>query len=95
MSDETKEILTRIEIKIDKLDTRMDKSDLVQTSQAADIAHHIYRTELNEKRLEHIENNIEPIKAHVSRVDGALKLLGILSLVLTIIVGMYKFSMIF
>jgi len=59
--------------------------DITLVKQEESLKHHIYRTGLAEKRLQHIEDGLEPIKAHVSRVDGGLKMLGILSLVLGII----------
>lgn len=76
--------------KLDKLDNRLDNVDKTLAAQHESLKHHIYRTKLAEKRLEHIENNLEPIKAHVNRMDGALKFLGVLSLVLGVIISILK-----
>lgn len=84
--------IENIEKKTDKLDTRLDKIDVTLVGQAHDIQHHIYRTEISETRLKHIEDNMEPIKAHVNRLEGSLKFIGIISLVLTIIGSALKLA---
>lgn len=76
--------------KVDKLDSRLDDIDKTLVKQHESLKHHIYRTDLAEKRLEHIESAMEPIRAHVHRMDGALKFLGVLSLLLGIVFGIFK-----
>lgn len=68
-----------------------------------DLAHHIRRTDLAEENLKLIRQeaahqnqslsaSIQPIKRHVAMMEGALKLLGVLSIVFTILklIGIFK-----
>lgn len=86
---------------MDKLDDLDKKVDAIRESihsidktlirQEEQLAHHIKRTELAEKSIEAMQKQVEPISRHVSRTEGALKMLGIVSLVLGIIYGFVKF----
>ena len=86
-----KQQIDRLENKVDKLDNRLDSIDKTLVKQEGNLDIHMYRTKIAEKRLEHIENNLEPIKAHVSRMDGALKLLGIVSTIAGIAAIIWRF----
>jgi hypothetical protein len=76
--------------KLDKLDSRLDSVDKTLVAQHEQLKLHIYRTELAEKRIQHIEANLEPVKIHVNRMDGALKLVGTLGLILGVISGFLR-----
>lgn len=67
--------LERIEDKIDKIGDRMSSIDTTLASQHISLQDHIRRTEL-------LENAVEPIKKHVAMVHGALKLIGLVAMVL-------------
>lgn len=71
----------------DNLDSRLDKIQITQVAQAKDIEHHIYRTDLLEKEVHKVDKDIEPIKAHVQHMNGALKFVGILGLTMGLISG--------
>ena len=75
--------LERIESKVDKLDDRLDTSEKVQVKQEANLAEHMRRTAL-------LEEGLKPVQKHVTRVEGGLKLLGLISVVVEIIVGVAK-----
>lgn len=85
MSDEIRRKLEIIDSKVDKLDSRLDNVDKILVQQHESLKHHIYRTELAEKRLHHIEDSIDPIKSHVDYVKGGIKLLSLLAMILGIL----------
>lgn len=58
--------------------------------QEESLATHIYRTEIAEKNIENIKKELEPVKDHVKAVNTILKALGILSIVLSIVVAIFK-----
>lgn len=55
-----------------------------------DVAHHIRRTDLAEESIRLIRAEVQPIKDHVTRVDGGLKLIGFIGLFVGIVGGIYK-----
>lgn len=62
-------------IKIDVLDSRLDSIDKKMVEHNADLKHHIFRTSLNEQRLELLERDLLPIKNHVIGINWAIKLM--------------------
>lgn len=46
---------------------------------------HIYRTELAEKRIDTLEDQIEPVKSKMHQLDGILKLIGGVAILLSVI----------
>lgn len=46
---------------------------------------HMRRTELAERAIEMLDLDLRPMKAHVARVDGALKLLGVIAVITGIV----------
>jgi predicted nucleic acid-binding Zn-ribbon protein len=75
---------------IERLDSRLDEIDKTLVRQEANLKHHVYRAEANEKRLERIEGDIEPIKAHVSRLNGAFIMVGLTATVIAILTATVK-----
>jgi len=71
--------------KIDKLDERLDSIDKTLIKQEASLDKHILRTEMAEKQLDLLSAQIVPINKHVNQMSGALKLLGVMSLVMGIV----------
>ena len=84
-----KDQLDRIEAKLDKLDERADKVDVQLAEYNAQLKIHIKRNDNFEKKLEHHESHaakqMEPVLAHINKVNGALKLLASAGIILTII----------
>jgi septal ring factor EnvC (AmiA/AmiB activator) len=73
----------RIEAKVDKIDERLDSIDKTLAAQHVSLKEHIRRTEL-------LEADVAPIKTHVSKIEGALKLIGVVSLGIGIAVGLIE-----
>lgn len=74
-------MLERIEKKIDKISE--DVVDIKIT-----MARNTESLIIHEKRTSLLEGQLEPIKMHVAMVHGAFKLIGILSVVIAILIGL-------
>jgi hypothetical protein len=77
--------LDQIESKLDKLDERLDSIDKTLIEQNGDLKLHMARTQQNEKMIEIIVSELKPVVSHVHYMHGALKALGVLSLLLGIV----------
>lgn len=73
-----KDDLAKLDTKVDKLDDRLDKIDTHLAVYNEQLKIHIKRTEI-------LEQDVAPIKDHVSKVNGALKLLASSGIILAII----------
>ena len=62
-------------------DKRLDKIDVTLASQHVILDEHIKRTELLEQKMEHVDR-------HVNMVNGALKLIGFVGIVVALIEGL-------
>lgn len=82
--------LEKIDEKLEKMDDKLGNIDVTLVAQAADLKYHIKRTTLAEKRMEHIESQLEPIKKHVSMVHGAFKVIGVAASALAGAAGLAK-----
>jgi hypothetical protein len=80
----------RVHDRLDKIDGCLIKIDKTLIRQEETLKHHVFRTDLAEQRLDKMEVAMEPVKAHVRRTDGALKLLGIISVVSGLAAALYK-----
>lgn len=65
----------KIEEKIDKISDKQTEMAIILAAQHESLKQHMRRTDLLEKA-------IEPIKRHVSMVNGGLKLLGFIAIIL-------------
>lgn len=61
---------------VNKLDGRLDSVDKTLLKQEENLRLHMYRTELAEKRIEHIEADMTPVKEHVASVSTVFKFVG-------------------
>lgn len=72
-----------VEKKIDKILEKISSIDITLAEQQVILKEHIRRTEL-------LEGEIRPIKAHVSRVEGAIKLTVLIATVAAAIAAFLK-----
>ena len=79
--------MTKLDSKLDKLNDKLQSIDKTLIKNTADLELHMLRTEQNEKMIQVIYDDMKPVKKHVNHVEGGLKLLGILSLVIGVAVG--------
>lgn len=82
MSDEPS-ILNIILTKINKLDERMDESNIILAKQEVSLSEHIKRTNI-------LEDKIEPVERHVQLVNSILKIIGGIAVLMSIITGIIK-----
>ena len=76
--------LKRVEDKIDKIAEELMSIKVTLHGQHISIKDHIRRTNLAEENLKLIREQIDPIEKHVLYVNGFLKGLGVVSIVLGI-----------
>jgi hypothetical protein len=55
-----------------------------------DLKLHIYRTKLAEENIELLRSDLKPVEAHVQKVEGAFKFLGVISLLSSIAAAIVK-----
>lgn len=79
--------LEAIENKVDKLDERLDSIEKVLIKQELNIDLHIRRTNLLEESVDLLRKDLRPVERHVDYVHGALKFIGIVSLIVGIFVA--------
>lgn len=102
MNDDTKEVLQKIEtLRIDitqelnhiysDLDLRLDNVEKVMIAQEINLKEHMRRTDALEDLVRTIQDKeLKPLHRHVAMVDGGIKLIGIVSLVVGVILGFSK-----
>ena len=73
MDNDTKNIVSRIEQKVDKIDERLDNVDTHLAVYNIQLETHIKASKSNAKRLVHVEN-------HVIKVNLIMKILGAVGL---------------
>lgn len=75
--------LNKLETKMDQVDGRLNSMDKTLVKQEENLKEHIRRTEI-------LESELKPIKKHVTHMEGALKLIGVLTTVVGFISGLAK-----
>ena len=72
-------------------DLRLDNIEKVLIAQEINLKEHMKRSDNLEKMVDNINNKeLKPLRRHVSQVEGALKLLGTLGILVSIIGGIAK-----
>lgn len=84
------DMLEKLESKLDRIDSRLNAMDVTLAKQAGSLDEHIRRTEALESWVESIQEELEPIKSHVSAWAGAGKLVVVLGVLAGIVFGAWK-----
>lgn len=79
-----KDLLNKIEVKVDRLDERLDSIDKTLAINTEHLALHMARTEASEKRLAVVEKHVLSVNAVFKVVAGIVGLAGFLLVVLQI-----------
>jgi archaellum component FlaC len=79
--------LTKVDEKLEKIEERLTSIDITLAKQHEQLAHHIFRTDLAEKHLELLEQEIKPVKNHVEMVNITLKVIGAVCSVIAFFAG--------
>jgi septation ring formation regulator EzrA len=82
--------IDKLDSKVDRLDQRLDNVDTTLAKQHEQLENHIFRTELNEENIAMLRDDFKPIQKHVVMISGALKAIGILSVVIGTISGIIE-----
>lgn len=75
------EKLEKVEERLDCIDGRLNNLDITSAKQEVNLETHMRRTELAEESIQIIRSEIQPLKKHIHMVEGAFKLLGVVSLI--------------
>jgi len=79
-----KDLLEKLYDKQEKMSEDMSDIKVILGKQEENIAHHIKRTDLLEENIKLLKEEISPVKEHVHRAEGALKLIGTLGVLATV-----------
>jgi hypothetical protein len=85
----------KLENKLDKLDDRLDTIGLILEKNTAALEYHIKRTDILETSLSDFKDDLKPVEKHVAYMQGAAKLIAILSLCVGLIIGIVNLSKLF
>lgn len=77
--------LNKIHEKLDIIIDRLNETDKILAVQAEQLAYHIKRSDQLDTALGIIKNDLKPIEKHVSRVEGALKLIALLASIAAVV----------
>ena len=74
-------------------DKRLDAIEKVLIKQEVNLEKHMERSEHLETIIEKMEDtDLKPLRRHVSMMEGALKLIGIIGILIGIAVSVFKIS---
>jgi len=80
-----KDINTKIDKHSDDTDARLDNIEKVMIAQEINLQEHMKRSEHLEEMLNHVKDNeLKPLTKHAAMVEGALKLVGVLGIIVGI-----------
>ena len=77
---DTTELFVHLDQKLDKIHDRMGEFTVILTKHDMNLGEHMRRSDNLEKQNTLIRAELEPVKKHVGHVEGAIKLIGFLSL---------------
>jgi hypothetical protein len=77
--EDLRRILERLEQNLDDVKSDLGEIKVVQAEQAADLKHHIFRTDLAEARIEMLQSEINPLSKAYERCKGVFIAVGIIS----------------
>jgi chromosome segregation ATPase len=82
--------MDKLNEKLDSIEREVVEIKLILVKQEENIRHHIRRTDLAEESLKELREQIKPIEKHVQHVEGALKLLGGISVFAAFLVAILE-----
>ena len=75
---------------LDKISEDISDLKVTAAKQEENIKEHIRRTEIAEENLDLIRKEIEPLKEHVIVINGFLKIIGAISVIVGSVAGMIR-----
>lgn len=91
MSQEILLILERLEGKLDKQQEHIHEIDKTLVRNTASLEEHMKRTEMNEEAIELLREELKPVRTHVNHIEGGIKLIGLVSLILGVVAAIVAF----
>lgn len=82
--------IEKLEQKVDKILDKIASIDVTLVGQHMQLKEHLRRSQLNEENIELLREQFKPVEVHVSQVAGALKFLGIISILVGVAAGIIK-----
>jgi hypothetical protein len=67
---------------LDKISEDISELKITTAKQEENLKEHIRRTELAEENLQMLRQEIEPLKQHVIAINGVLKIIGLISVII-------------
>lgn len=77
---------------LDKISEDISELKVTSAKQEENIKEHIRRTELAEENLEIIRKEIQPLKEHVIAINGVLKIIGVISVIIGSAAGFFEIA---
>lgn len=74
-----KEAVDKIEVKIDKLDGKLDSMQTVHATNSESLVRHIVRTDYLQEEVQILKDQVMPIAKHVAYATGVIKFFGIVA----------------
>ena len=77
---------------LDKISDDISELKITAAKQEENIKEHIRRTELAEENLEIIRKEIQPLKEHVIAINGVLRIIGVISIIIGSAAGFFEIA---
>lgn len=75
---------------LDKIGEDISELKITAAKQEENLKEHIRRTDIAEENLELIRKEIQPLKEHVIVINGVLKIIGAISIIIGSAAGMIR-----
>lgn len=86
--------MDRIYQSLERIESDVTDLKITSAKQEENIKEHIRRTELAEENLSMLRQEIEPLKQHVVAINGVLKVIGALSVIIGSAAGFFEIAQI-
>lgn len=73
--------------KLDKMDSTLDSIQILQAVHTEQLTEHMRRSDLLERRIEQVDEELKPVEKHVTMVNGVVKFIGIVGTISAIILA--------
>lgn len=88
--DKLNKIEDKLDRKFDAVESRIDSIDKTLVKQEENLKEHMRRTDLAEKAIERVDSDLKPIKKHVDMLQGVVKFVTLIGVIVGIIGGVLK-----
>lgn len=75
---------------LDKIQEDISDLKIVSVKQEENLKEHIRRTELAEENISLLRKEVEPVKHYVAVINGTLKVIGFISVIVGTLAGIFQ-----